>query len=595
MVFHRFKKHLYILKTRKHRYNPYINQDYINTYETFITKDSINMYSSKYKEEIIKEADLIIANIYESISGQKIYIINEIDWNYDYIFNYLWEKKHYSLYTLKDKGILTDVKHVWELSRFYHLVILAQAYIITNDNTYVEKILDDIYTWDRENQFNYSVNWTVSMEVAIRVVNLIQCISLIRDSELLCDETINKINNLIYKHAIYIWNNLEKGLNTNNHYLSNLVGLIWVGVYFKGSHNKNLRKASEKWLKFALKQLDYELRYQIYDDGFSYEDSVSYHCLNLEMLLLTIDILNKNGIKYSNYLYDTVKKMAIALYKLLLGNNIPVIGDMDNGRLMKLDIVANRDKTNFGYLIYIANDIFNGDIKWDRKSPIKLSKAGIYRIYNNTFDTIIRCGSIGVNGIGGHSHNDQLSLILSVNNQLFFIDPGTGYYSGDYELRQELRSTKSHNTLYVENYEQNDISIDLFKMKEKTNAKVITIDNNLFEGKHYGYMESLDIMYKRRIELLNDRIEITDELNRLPKQKCYIHFVLDDNVNVVKLDEYLILEKSAEKIAFRVKGGEIFIDNNQLLSKTYGHATKTTKIRVLLNQKKVKTSISIVM
>lgn len=594
MIFYRLKKYIYIFLSKMDIHNPRNNLRFINKYKSFITNETISKYPSEYKEEIIKESDFIVDNIYESISGEKINIIEEIDWNYDYIFNHSWEIKHYSLYTLKNKDVLTDIKHVWEFSRFYHLVILAQAYVITDNEKYVKKIIEDIISWDLQNKFNYSVNWTVSMEVSIRVVNLIQCIDLIRNSDLMSERIINKVNNMIYNHATYIWNNLEKGLNTNNHYLSNLIGLIWSGVYFKQSNDKKLRRNSRRYINFGLKQLDHELGYQIYDDGFSYEDSTSYHCLNLEMLLLTIDVLNKNQIKYSNNLYNTTKKMVIALHKILINNNIPVIGDIDNGRLIKIDIFANKDKTNFGYLISIAKDIFGEEVLWNRDSPVKLSEVGIYRIFNNIFDAIIRCGPIGVNGIGGHSHNDQLSFVLVINQQLFIVDPGTGYYSGDYELRNELRSTKSHNTLYIEDYEQNDISIDLFKMVEKTNTENIMIDKNLFVGKHYGYMESLGILYERRIELLDDKIEIIDTLNKLPKENCYLNYILDESVKVAKQGDDIILEKNKVKVVFRVNGGEISMDSKQPLSKSYGNSTKTTKIKVLLKQKEIKTSILII-
>lgn len=593
MIYYRLKKYIYIFITRNNKYNPSISLNYINKYESYISKNMINAYFSSYKNEVIKEADLLINNIYEDISGQKINVGNEIDWNYDYVFNYKWEKKHYYSYILKNKNISTDIKHVWEFSRFYHLVILGQAYVITGSEKYVKKIIDDIMSWEMQNPFNYSVNWTVSMEVAIRAVNLIQSIDLIRDSELLEPNTIDRMNNLIYKHAIYIWNNLEKGINTNNHYLSNLIGLIWISIYFNKTDDAKLKRKSCKWLRFSLKQLEHELEYQIYDDGFSYEDSISYHCLNLEMLLLTLDVLKKNRIDYPEFLYDVTKKMTIALNKVLINNTIPVIGDMDNGRLMKVDIVANRDKTNFGYLILIANDVFINNIENVKSSPITFPNAGIYRIFNNTFDTIIRCGNIGVNGIGGHSHNDQLSFVMYINNQNFFIDPGTGYYSGNYELRNRLRSTQSHNTLYIDGYEQNDISLDLFKMKGKTKAELIKISKDSFEGKHYGYMESLGVGYNRRIDLFDDRIEIIDTLSKLPSQRCYLNFVLDSDVTVTKVETKLILEKNKERVVLNVDGGEITIKNNQPLSKSYGHFIKTIKIQILPSRPEVKTTIEV--
>src|SRR6185503_16095739 len=48
---------------------------------------------------------------------------------------------------------------------------------------------------------------------------------------------------------------------------------------------------------------------------------------------------------------------------------------------------------------------------------------------------------------GGHAHADALSLTLSIDGHPLLIDPGTSTYTMDSQLRDNMRSTASHNTV----------------------------------------------------------------------------------------------------------------------------------------------------
>jgi hypothetical protein len=589
---YRLRKKVYIQLTKLNKVSKGLIYEYLSNNPFFLSEYQINAYSNNSKNEIIIEANRISENLFRDISGNIINIGQEIDWNKDYIYNFRWDLKHYNSYVLKNSEIATDVKHVWELSRFYHLVVLGQAYVITKDEKYVDKILNDIFTWIKQNPTNKSVNWTVSMEVSIRVVNLIQTINLIRNSPRLKIEIKIKLNNLIYEHGIYIWNNLEKGLNTNNHYLSNLVGLIWIAIYFEGANHNYLRYISRRYLNFALKQLNYELQYQIYEDGFSYEDSVSYHGLNTEMILLTINILEKNKLTYPKIIKEIAKKMVEALQKLLINQRyIPLFGDIDNGRLIICDLSSNLDKTDFGYLIRIAHGMSLINEEKYFSSPIKLNDSGLYRIFNEIYDVIVKCGKIGLNGLGGHAHNDQLSFILNVLGEQIIIDPGTGYYSGDYILRRQLRSTHSHNTLSIKNYEQNNIDFDLFIMEEKTNSEVLVIDNNKFEGKHIGYLETLGIEFTREININRESLIITDRISHKIEEECYINFIFNSDVILNMIDNNTVkIWKNKVELILSVQGGKVEI-LDQYMSKSYGNINRTKKIRILMETEEIKSTI----
>ena len=140
--------------------------------------------------------------------------------------------------------------------------------------------------------------------------------------------------------------NLEKGLFVleNNHYVSDIVGLIYIGLLFRNT------RQGKKWLKFGIKELKRQIKKQIYDDGCDFEASTCYHRLVLELFLYAAifviqDEINKKEYQTSDFTktgeevlgqkyIEKLKKMFEAtLYLLKPDGNMPQIGDNDNGRL----------------------------------------------------------------------------------------------------------------------------------------------------------------------------------------------------------------------------------------------------------------------
>src|SRR5207245_2328124 len=53
----------------------------------------------------------------------------------------------------------------------------------------------------------------------------------------------------------------------------------------------------------------------------------------------------------------------------------------------------------------------------------------------------------GIFGKGSHTHNDKLSFVLRLDGEEVLCDPGTGTYTRDPNLRNQLRATAAHNTV----------------------------------------------------------------------------------------------------------------------------------------------------
>lgn len=71
-------------------------------------------------------------------------------------------------------------------------------------------------------------------------------------------------------------------------------------------------------------------------------------------------------------------------------------------------------------------------------------KFGMYIFRSKRLFLAIRCGSLGRNGQGGHDHDDQLSIELSIDGVDWVADPGTYVYSALPDRRNLYRSKKAH-------------------------------------------------------------------------------------------------------------------------------------------------------
>ena len=86
---------------------------------------------------------------------------------------------------------------------------------------------------------------------------------------------------------------------------------------------------------------------------------------------------------------------------------------------------------------------------------------------------LLEAGPVGQHGLGGHGHNDALSLEVWADGQAWIVDPGAYVYTADYATRQALRQTRAHNTLYVPEQEQSPLAPhSLFRMEAPSHSGV---------------------------------------------------------------------------------------------------------------------------
>jgi hypothetical protein len=558
----------------------------------------INIYKKKAlleidKRQFIECTDNILKHKFSIFDSQAIDFGEKIEWTKDYNSGYSWDNKYYRKLNYANLSNGIDVKFPWEISRFQHVTSLGYSYQITKNIKYYEEFKIQVTDWIKNNPYEKSVNWINAMEVGIRASNWILGIEFFRDLILNDSKFLKELNYSLYEHGSYIFNNLEKQDCSTNHYVADLLGLMVIGLYFR-SVNLNF---AIRWIELSIGELESEIKLQVNSDGTDYEASTYYHCFVTEMFLYTQIIANENDIRTSKLFYETLSKMVIFISCISDEKyRIPIIGDMDNGRFFKFNYFSN-DYNNFSDLIMIYNEIDRRNLIINRyncprtihsikelREAVEVNEfpQGGYYIYKTQkIKSIIKCGKNGLNGEGGHTHNDSLSIILSLFQLDFFVDPGSPVYTSDPCIRNEYRSTYKHNTLSIEKYEQNEFyEYNLFKVKNQNKAELIQLSNNEFEGKcHLNYNSNTSIKHTRKVRFYTDSIVILDETDDTDNLKKCIYFYLHPNVEVLETDENSIsLINSNVIICLKSKNNnyEIF---DYYYSPSYGAFVESKAIR----------------
>lgn len=412
-------------------------------------------------------------------------------WLEDFKSGISWPLEHY-LRTEVVRDDDSDIKTVWELSRFQFGVNLAQREALSGDLEYRKHFIELVDDWQRKNPYPLGPNWNCAMEVAIRAINLLLAVEMFNRHAALPLTFVKSVYTLLYQSGKHIFANLEnsgRGLNTN-HYLANLIGLLTIGELFEALPE------GAQWRNFAVRELEREILAQTTEEGFCYESSAAYHLLTLEFYLYAYTFARKNKIALSISYTRRLAKALEATDQLTLPNGrLPNIGDNDSGRLFKF---SNREDLNPAWLMLwgrieglytnadpkalrqsaesiwlfgfkeapkprntitdtrdSANSATNSATGKSAKASRLLRKAGIAALRHDDLAMTVNVSNTGVNGVGGHKHNDQLALTFCWGNDELIIDPGMHCYTSDPNERNRLRSVLAHSTVAVDSEETN--------------------------------------------------------------------------------------------------------------------------------------------
>lgn len=411
---------------------------------------------------------------------------NPIQWTRDPLSNYVWPLDyHRDIKLMRSDG--SDVRVLWELNRVGHFLTLASAYSTTNDERYATEFWAQLRSWIEQNPYGRGPNWNCAMEVALRAINLLAAFEAFRHSPNLDAALLRTFLQLLQQHAGYIERNLEFSyLTTSNHYLSDVIGLTWLGLMLP-----ELADAQD-WIEFGGEEMLQEMEKQVLSDGADFEASTGYHRFVTELFLYTFWLSRSNGAEIEEKYWTKLKQMLMYVRALMRPDGYaPLIGDTDSGQVLPF---IRRRADEHAYLLEIGAKVFNDPTLADTKhlTSQAFPQAGTYIMRDGDLYLCFNASGAGLNGRGSHGHNDALSIEVSAGGRPFIVDPGTYVYSADLAKRHEFRSTAYHSTVQIDGKEQNTIHVDSpFVIGNEAQPRVLewktTVDFDKVVAEHYGY------------------------------------------------------------------------------------------------------------
>jgi hypothetical protein len=527
-----------------------------------------------------------------------------IDWQRDFISGWRWnESTWYRDITVAPKAG-ADIKVPWELGRMQHLPLLAWGYAQhpRKRQTYAREFRNQVLDFMASNPPRFGVNWASALEPAIRVTNWLVAYDLFRSNDATFDSPFETaFAASVYDHAEFITSNLETRPFCGNHYLGNIVGLLFSAAHLAPSEQ------ADKWLAFASSEFVKAIHAQFNQDGTNFEGSTAYHCFSAEMVIYGAAVLigipeqrrrllqHRFGLSDSQFCNGLYSVETTLLLRRIINfvaairdanGEIPQIGDNDSARFLKLEPeyrlipihpdnaatdvdqvwtenslarlgLIDAGRALFGRTFaptsldaYVVRLLSRGKMlgctvlevpgttqslmEWDEISArarllpaqqrrtytfeldpdcllgfeqFAFNDFGLYVIRTPRMRLVFRCGSIGQRGIGGHSHDDQLSVDLLVDGHHLLIDPGTYVYTPLPERRNEYRSAQAHNGPRPEGKGLNFDRVSMFNLGRDGLAGTCVHST---PGRIAGYLLWPDVSAWRSIDVRSDAIVISD-------------------------------------------------------------------------------------
>lgn len=443
---------------------------------------------------------------------------------------------------------LSDYGKLWTYNLNY-FDYLNQIDISKNEGEYLIKDFIDNKTSLKDSLEPYPIS--------LRIINW---------TKFLSKHQINdqRIDQQLYSDCIRLTKSLEYHLLAN-HLLENGFGLLFGAYYFQ----------DEKLYLKAKKIIGIQLLEQILDDGAHYELSPMYHQIILNRVLDSYNLVKSNDWQkdeLERVFYITAQKMLSWLDNISFSNGeIPMVNDAAPG------------------ITPVSNELFSYAERLDIRYKLEALTDSGYRFYTNKngFELFFDAGQISPSYQPGHSHADNLNIVLYYKGKPVIIDTGISTYEKN-KRRLEERSTAAHNTLTVNNENSSQVWSG-FRVGKRAYTSILHETENSIEALHNGYRH-YGVEVVRAISVNPEEIVINDSINggfNSTPITGSLHFAPNTLLNVI--DSELIINGDI-KLSFKEK--QNFKLEDYLFAEGYNKLTPAKKLIYSVENKSATFSIS---
>ncbi len=470
---------------------------------------------SSYADELVRVADEILRHNFPLL-GFHVATGPEIEWRKDYISGRVTGTDYFKLIPYLDFEKAGDHKVIWELNRHQHLVLLAQAWLLTGRADYLTEIELQLASWFAQNPFARGINFASALEVAFRALSWLWIDHLVGPD--LGSPLRKQLWKGLLQHGYFLQANLSTYFSPNTHLLGEGVALHALGLKFPKSG----------WKRLGNRILSEERDRQIQADGSHFEQSTYYHVYALDFFLFYYLLEGRPA---------AFDKPIQAMATFLATINGPAgllnfFGDDDGGRLFH----PFGDRAAFGRATLATCARVFPDLPlpfYPEAAPeqaawwlgplaglqssaqgdhvLRFTQSGLVSIARGPLHILMDTGSFGPGG-AGHSHSDTLSVTIRAGAQEILMDPGTFTYVADAKARDEFRGSGYHNTIRVNGLDQGDPVMPFrWENKPKVTGGAVREEGDVVHAE--GTCSYRGIVHRRQLTLRGSRaVTIVDHL-----------------------------------------------------------------------------------
>jgi len=283
-----------------------------------------------------------------------------------------------------------------------------------------------------------------------------------------------------------------------NHYLSNLVALVFAGLAFEGP-------LATRWLAHE-GRLREQLDEQVPADGLHFERSPMYHALMLEHLLDVLNLAQALGQRAPGGLVPALREAAARMLGALA-----VMTHPDGGIALFADSAHGIAHAPAALSAYARR------LGVEPRPPARpglLAHGGYVRLGRGPFVLIASVAGPSPAYQPGHAHCDALSFELSVGRDRVVADTGVYEYVPG-ALRDLSRATRSHATLEIGGAEQAELWA-AHRIGGRPRVALVAHEPGLGAEATCAGWATPDTLHRRRFSMSESTLEIADAVEGAP-------------------------------------------------------------------------------
>lgn len=420
------------------------------------------------RQALQQDAEAILAGRWKAFGHLQLHVHNPPRWQRDYLAGRdVSTTAPAARLSPRALPAGTDIKLIWELSRWYPLVRLAMASYLLGHRTAAHTCVAWLQDWAARNPPFRGWNWTSALEAGLRLIQLSWIDALLSHSHGERDGSgahgddavLAQLRQAILPpHVWFTWRHRSFGSSANNHLLGELAGLIvalsrWPDLAHWAAPLAHVQALWEQ-----------EVLAQFAADGGNCEQALNYHLFAWELCWQARAALAAAGRAVSTEVDERLRRAAQFYLQVQVPTDPWDYGDSDTGWVTPL--FADDARAVAEWCDWLAGAQASSALAYwwgptqkrlGLRWPQPPNPPGGWQVLSPSGYGLWREGRwtlrydfspLGYLSTAAHGHADALHMSLWLDGMAIVVDPGTGCYLAELGLRTWLASAAAHNGPY---------------------------------------------------------------------------------------------------------------------------------------------------